>query len=432
MNKVITKANDRRPNCLSCGSTGKGRMKSNVLLALLLLSLYTITAYGADGLTGKMVDAEEILWERFYSPKTRLFYDYITSYEKGQELAHLPRAEEVKQQLPNPCGYGTGMEDCMISAGVMMTAVLNRYRCDSYKKGPKRAKSIFEGIERAIQSVPGQGFVARGFSPFAPKDFYLNSSRDQVTHAVMALWEYHRSGLPDRKVRERIRKSVRDVADRMRRNVTPANDYDFLRADGAPCSYKICKMENVLPHEAARLAMIYAAAWDITGDSLYYRLWREKVHAAAEGSLHPLPQTTTYGLLQMQESISLLMTMEQDTALRKTFLQASSEASALVLSRIGRLESERGSYELSMLAPDWRESGGLVPPYRPVWYHPRESGEVLLTLLSDPNNVFPARAEQFLLHTLESFNFSRQSGNGLFYLLAAWWTWKARATTIQR
>ena len=395
------------------------------LVFLLVFTLCVISCFGEDELTQKLIDAEEILWSRFYSPKTHLFYDYITSYEKGKELAHLPQPDEVARQFPNPCGYGTGMEDCMISAGVMMTAVLNRYKCDKYKEGPRRAKAIFLGIERSVQSVPGEGFVARGFSPYAPNLFYFNSSRDQVTHAVMAMWEYYRSNLPNKRIKARIRKNIKDVADRMRRNVTPENDYDFLQADGSPCTYKICKMEYVQPHEAARLAMIYAAAWDVTGDETYYRLWREKIRTAAEGSLHPSPGTTTYALLQMQESIALLMKLENDPALRNTFLEASSEASSLVLSRIPRLENDKDRYDLTELAPDWRVVGGLVEPFRKVWYYSRESGEVLLTLLRDAHQMFPAEAETFLHHSIDRFDFSRHSGNGLFYLLAAWWTWKA-------
>ena len=27
-------------------------------------------------------------WSRFYKPETHLFYDYLTSYERGKELAH--------------------------------------------------------------------------------------------------------------------------------------------------------------------------------------------------------------------------------------------------------------------------------------------------------------------------------------------------------
>lgn len=227
-------------------------MKKVFLLSLLLL-LCSLAGYGREALEEKMIQGEEILWSRFYSPKTHIFYDYISSYEKGKELAHLPRPDEIERQYPNPCGFGTGMEDGMISAGIMMHAVLNRFRCDHYRKGPRRAKAIFEGIDRCVHSVPGEGFVARALSPYAPGLFYKNSSRDQVTFAVVALWEYYHSGLANKRVKARIRKDIKDIADRMIRNVTPENNYDFLCADGTHCKYKICKMENVQPHEAARL-----------------------------------------------------------------------------------------------------------------------------------------------------------------------------------
>ena len=45
---------------------------------------------------------------------THLFYDYLTSYEAERELNHLPITVEANRQYPNDCGYGTGMEDCMI------------------------------------------------------------------------------------------------------------------------------------------------------------------------------------------------------------------------------------------------------------------------------------------------------------------------------
>ena len=396
-----------------------------VSLLFQILICGTLLAETRESLEVKMREAEETIWNRFYSPETNLFYDYLTSYEKGKELAHLPQRPEVMRQYPNPCGYGTGMEDCMISAGVMMTAVLNRYRCDGYEEGSQRAEMIFRGIERSIQSVPGEGFVARGYSPFAPDLFYINSSRDQVTHAVGAMWEYYRSGLPSEEIQSRIGKCIKDVADRMQRNVTSENNYDFLCADGAPCRYGICKMENVLPHEAARLAMIYAVAWDITGEEGYFRLWREKIRPAAEGSLGPDPSTATYGLLQMQESLAILSELESDFAIRKILLDAARDASQLAASRISRLASLENQIDLTCLAPDWRETGGLVDPYRLVWYYPRERGEIMLTLLKDPNKQLFPELERFLFRSIEIVDFSQNSSCGVFDILASWWMWKA-------
>lgn len=393
----------------------------------LVLVCVTLAADHPESLEVKMRAAEETIWTRFYSPETNLFYDYLTSYETGKELAHLPQRDEVRRQYPNPCGYGTGMEDCMISAGVMMTAVLSRYRCESYEEGPARAEMIFRGIERSIESVPGEGFVARGRSPFAPELFYINSSRDQVTHAVAAMWEYYRSGLPSEEINKRIRKCVKEVADRMFRNVTAENNYDFLCADGSPCRYGICKMENVMPHEAARLAMIYAVAWDVTGEDQYFRLWRQKIRAAAEGSRDPNPSTATYGLLQMQESLAILSELEPEDPIRGILLEAAQDASLLAASRISRLTGLENQIDLTAVAPHWREAGGLVDPYRSVWYYPRERGEIILTLLKDPNKRLYPELESFLTRSVEIVDFSRNSSCGVFDLLASWWMWKAAA-----
>ena len=61
----------------------------------------------------------------------------------------------------------------------------------------------------------------------------------------------------------------------MTRNVTPENDYDSLRADGTRDTRGISRMWNVKGHEAARLPMIYAAAWDATGKQEYFDLYRK-------------------------------------------------------------------------------------------------------------------------------------------------------------
>ena len=45
--------------------------------------------------------AWEVSWSRFYRDDTHLFYDYLTSYEDGKELSHLPTADEVARQYPN-------------------------------------------------------------------------------------------------------------------------------------------------------------------------------------------------------------------------------------------------------------------------------------------------------------------------------------------
>ena len=187
-------------------------------------------------LPDKAEQAWEAAWTKFFLPKTGLFYDYLGSYVPGRELAHLPTAEEVQRGFPDPCGYGTGMEDCMISAGVVLDMLVARFSATGEAALAERAALVVEGIHRCATVHGSPGFLARGICPEDGISVYPNSSRDQVTHAVHGLWRYARSPLADPAGRERACAIVRAIADRMLRNCTPENDYDFLRVDGSRCS----------------------------------------------------------------------------------------------------------------------------------------------------------------------------------------------------
>ena len=223
----------------------------------------------SDTLIAEKVDnAWKIVWERFCHSSTMLFYDYISSYEKGKELSHLPTTKEIKEQYPNPCGYGTGMEDCMILSGTMLETIVDRYETTGETQMNEYASNLFKGIVSCslIESCPG--FVARGICVEDDKSFYINSSRDQYTHAVYGLWKYYNSPLCSSGQQDTIRLILTNIAERLIKNVTSENNYDLLRADNRPCPLGICRMWNVQSHEAARLPMFYAAAWAVTGMGL--------------------------------------------------------------------------------------------------------------------------------------------------------------------
>ena len=68
-------------------------------------------------------DAWERIWSAFFHPATSLFYDCLT--ENG--LHSLPTPQEIAKQYPNPCGWSTGMEDSMLSAGAAMDILRFRH-----------------------------------------------------------------------------------------------------------------------------------------------------------------------------------------------------------------------------------------------------------------------------------------------------------------
>lgn len=367
--------------------------------------------------------AWDIMWQRFYLPRTHLFYDYLTSYEPGRELAHLPAADEARRQYPNECGYGTGMEDCMISAGAILSLIVDRHAVTGEESLRERALDVFRGIQLCA-TIPGApGFLARGVCPEDGKGYYPNSSRDQYTHAVHGLWLYLHSPLCDEATKPQIAVILAGIADRMTRNVIPENDYDSLRADGSRDTRGISRMWNVMGHEAARLPMIYAAAWQATGKQEYHDLYRKYVAEAARQS-HTLDQgQPTYAWLQMQASLELLAEIEPDPELKREMHGIMAEVARRCAARASAADQRADQLDLAALCTDWRTGEGLKweGNYRKVWYCIRESGEAALTQLMAPAPPFPEEQQALLARAITRLDYRRVSSNGIFYLQAAYW-----------
>ncbi len=388
-----------------------------------------------------MNQAWDAVWNRFYLDKVQTFADYLSSYEKGLEQSHLPTADEVKRQYPNPCGYGTGMEDGAILGGAMLSVLCDRFAVTGEAQLRDRAASVFAGLRRCVIVHGVRGFVARNVCPQDGTSVYINSSRDQVTHFVHGLWQYYHSPLSTDLTRQQTRTILADVAERMIEFVTPENDYDFCRADGTRCPLGICRMWNVQAHEAARLPMIYAAAWDVTRDERYRKMWRQYVVEATEQSASPDPNKPAYALLQMQCSLEVLHDLEPDAALKVTLQARMAHVRDLAMKRFNSTAAKiatKSPEEMRMLGPDWRkvavwkdQKGYQVPqwgPYREIWHLTREAGEsALVILMINPGTVTPEQKgalEKMILQT----DYLRNSSCGLIYHLAAYW--KARRHAV--
>lgn len=382
-------------------------------------------------------------WNRFFHRETGLFYDYISSYDAGHELDHLPGADEVARQYPNPCGYGTGMEDGMILGGAMLSAVADRYEVTKDPALAERMRAVFQGVKLCTLAHGVPGFVARAVSPKAPAKIYTNSSRDQYTHCVHGLWRYYRSPLCEEATKGEIREVLRGIAERMLRNVTAENDYDSLRADGQRDPLGISKMWEVKPHEAARLPMIYAAAWEVTGEEKYRGLWRKYLAPAMEQSTTMDPTRPIYALLQMQCSLELLHDVETDAATKARLGELMLNVAALCrpkVAELGKRLTDSSPERLAMLGPDWRsvaewkdQKGYLVPQwgeYRKVWETFRGAGEAMLVPLMVEHPDLTDRDTQWMERVLHRMDYDHVSGCGIVYHVAAYW--KARRLGIFR
>ncbi|MEN3943916.1 hypothetical protein WJU23_21620 [Prosthecobacter sp. SYSU 5D2] len=404
---------------------------------LLMAPSFALAAPAEPALSRQMDQAWDVTWTRFYLPQVHTFADYLSSYEKGKEQAHLPTADEVRRQYPNPCGYSTGMEDGAILGGAMLSVLCDRFAVTGEEALRAQAAQVFTGLRlcATVHGVPG--FVARNVCPEDGKSVYINSSRDQVTHFVHGLWQYYHSPLADESKRMQIRKILADVAGRMIAFVTPENDYDFCRADGARCPLGICRMWNVQAHEAARLPMIYAAAWDVTREDRFHAQWRKYVTEAIAQSAHPGEHKPAYALLQMQCSLELLHHLEPDPALKATIhtrmLHVRDLAARRFTSVLGSL-AKKTPEQMQMLGPDWRhvavwkdQKGYPNPqwgPYREIWHLTREAGESALVLLMADPTTCGESVRSSLREMLGSFDYLHNSSCGIIYHLAA--HWKAR------
>ena len=376
-----------------------------------------------------MDEAWRVTWQRFYREDSSLLYDYLSSYEAGHELDHLPNRQEIESNVPNPMGYDTGMEDGMISAGVMLSAVVDHYAVTGDQQLRAKADALLRGIRHCTLDHGATGFVARAVSRDCPRVAYINASRDQVSHAVHGLWLYARSPLCSASSRREIEVLVRAIADRMLRLVTPDNNYDFLTLRGTRDPKANSKMWNVHGHEAARLPMIYAVAWSLTQDARYRAAYEQYVDAAIELSKTFSPKSPMWALLQMQCSLEVVLALETNAA-RKAAIQAiMQDLTACCAKRAKGPDARAATLDLTLLAGDWRTGGGLNATYRPVWYCIRESGEIFLTELIDTTTPFPKEQQRLLIRAIERLDFNRVSSCGIFYLQAAYWKWQLREKT---
>lgn len=300
-------------------------------------------------LAEKMSEAWDTVWSRFHDPATHQFFTV--------EPSRLPSAEQVKRLDPNDCGYGTGMDDGPLFGGILLVAICDRYDVTHDDRLKADALSVFRGLEFCATAHGVPGFVARGVCLEDGKSIYITSSRDQYTHLVHAFWRYYHSPLCDDEAKPSIRAILQAIADRMTRNVTPENNYDFLRADGTQDPRGICRMLNVRAHEAARLPMFYAAAWDVGRNEEHRRLWRKHLAPAVRQSLGlpDLPAAEIarwippYAVLQMQCSLEVLDDLERDPAVKSQIGEA--------MLRVAEFAAEGRAFTARKRTPSFRERG---------------------------------------------------------------------------
>ena len=393
-----------------------------------------------------MERAWDFLWDRFFDRRTCLFYDYLVGDREDAATWHLPGPELISRDLPNPCGYGTGMEDSMLTAGSMMDAVVDRYAAAGEEAMRARAAEIYRGMELCMDVCARPGFVARSVSPEDGRSHYTNSSRDQYTHWVWGAWALYHSPLSDEAQRESVRRHLETVAGACLRDVTAENGWNLLREDGK-VGIVTQMWGDLAPHEYLRLPMFYAAAWRTGGETKWRDLYREYREEAYEKSLafRGADVVRPYGSLQMQYSLRLLYEAEDDAAWRERYR-----------SLMERLASEYAP----KVAPEARELlrpenlAGLDWEYRPwnevraayvgfigekIYYNPGQSefrenrafyplrsiGECASIAALCPGYRLPEGTVEILEEVASAVNYEKHRSYAPLALVNAWWKLRA-------
>ena len=267
----------------------------------------------------------ELIFRDAWHAKTGLVYDFRTAPgtapDTGGFFVHLPTPEEIARSYPNPCGWGTGMEDSMINGSLMLEAVIYRYDAERDETMRDYAGKLLQGIRLCATVSPDRGFLARSVSPADGVSHYPESSRDQYTHCVYALYRYLHSALCTGEQREWITDALVSFAERAERNVTPETGFDYLREDGGHSFVMGMWGKHIWAHEVHRLPMLYLAAYDASGDSHWlekYRSIRDEGFVLTED--HYAPHTLLYGFLQMQTSLRLLYDLESEPLYKNRYL----------------------------------------------------------------------------------------------------------------
>ena len=428
-------ANDERMKsaCFGKSCFGKsGKIFKGFLAIFFAAAFFAAGACFADGAFAADKRAEaawKALWGHFYSPKTSMFYDYLNSWEKGEQFKYFPKPEEISRNIPNPMGYGTGMENAAINADIMMIATLAKYDATHEPSLADAASKIFGGIWNCVMEHANPGFVLRGKSPFDAAGRYPVSSRDQVTEAVNAAFLYWRSPLSAASDKSRAARLLCAIADHQMRTVKPENGYNFLDADGKrpQRGAALSKMWEVAPHEAARLPMIYIAAYEVSKDEKYLREYEKYADAAVEQSFGFSDNVAPWAHWQMHLSLRLISELAPDARTRTRCAEILEKSKVLGVKRLlpalKRWESLPDSTKY-MLAPDWRETGGEEgaaerKKWRSVWFAseaPAYAGMVIAY-----GGKMSDQERRLVRSLLEAVEFDRIAGQAMIYYLALYW-----------
>lgn len=395
----------------------------------------------------------DIAWNyvhnKLFCEKTNLFYDYLVAGENGL-TSHLPSPEQIKLNIPNPCGWGSGMEDSVICGGTALEGVLERYNVERKESLIPIAKRIFKGIRHCATVSENTGFLARSVSPVDGITHYIDSSRDQYTFWIRAAVLYYDSCLSSLEEKEDIRKILISFADRAQKNITEKNDWNYLREDEKTGAV-VRMWGNIRPHEYFRLPMIYAAAWKVSQNKKYYDLYlnfRDEGLTQSEKIDLENYEGHIFGVTQMMCSLRTVYDIDNDEDFKKRCLVLMQRLAFWGKEKALLMAKENSSpeklEELKYIPIPWYESfaalegvyGGCAY-YAPVqlftWRPGFGMAKWNLQDVADGTQIYSLCPEvsydselfKRINELIDLVDYENHYANGILHLITAYWSLKA-------
>lgn len=310
-----------------------------------------------------------------------------------------------------PGGWGpAGVGDAPLICGTALAGLADKWSVTRDPAVRAEAAKVAKGVLNLAILHGYRGFVCRGFCSDDRTTVSL-SSRDQYTHWVHGLWRYVTApGLAEPAFAAEYRRRIAEVAAFMERRVTAASEWNFGLADSPEKDYRgICTMwgPEVWPHEAARLPMIYCAAFLATGDAHWRDLYETFIDKALELTLKikTLPshqvegRMPCYSLYQANVSLELILAYESG---RNPVRAAKIREAMGVFAKYARNRAKRAN--------------PAKPPYGMCW-----DGELALTQLLAPEIPEPEELADFIAGAIRRSSPERIDACRAAHVMAAWW-----------
>lgn len=259
-----------------------------------------------------MKEFEASLEEEIHAVIWRIFFDYSTNmlydYNDPSRRENLPTPEEVDMEIPNPAGWLCGFEDSCLNGSMYLAGLIEEYNLTGSEKARERAEKTFGGLIHLANVSKTKGFLARSVLPDG-KTHYPNSSVDQYTMWMYAMWRYFSSGLASEEDKRKITGSAENILDFLE-----AGKFNILREDMKESIFG--NIDN--PESRNRLLFFLKAGYTITGNKKWndiYKMKRDEndslvLKCLCEKGL--LQHGIIYGIFQDQVALRCLYELSDD------------------------------------------------------------------------------------------------------------------------